>query len=265
MQDVNAQTLRNPRHLDILRIVNSRKQVAVTELTTRLSVSEVTVRKDLSLLEELGLLIRTRGGAMIAEDLDRLRPLHERSSVGLAEKDAIARAAADLVRDGDTVYIDAGTTCRHLARHIADRNIRVVTNSLEVLVELSDAPEIALFSIGGSLRREAGSFIGPIAIEGLRRFQLHVAFIGTTGVSWDGVLSSQNVLETEVKRAAIAAASRRILLADTAKFGVEAFSVFARKEDVDLLVTNDTEQHNNRIRAIGWEVTFVTPQSAAGD
>lgn len=249
---------RNPRHDAILAILGVRRSVSVGELTERLSVSEVTVRKDLSLLEDGGHLVRTRGGAAIAEDRTVLRPVQIRRRESIPIKRRIAVRAAGLVRDGETVFVDSGTTCALLAEQLRDRDLCVVTNSIDVVTVLRDAEGIQLYAIGGSFRREAGSFIGPTAIENLARFHFDTAFIGTAGISESGVLSSQNVNEAEVKRAAMAAAGRRVLLCDASKFGARAFSTFAGPDDIELIVMDENPVVHQALRSLGME-TIVAP------
>jgi len=226
------------RHEDILRILELRERVSVAELTERLGVSEVTVRKDLSLLEEHGHLVRTRGGARLAQDRARVEPIERRLQASADAKSAIGRYASRLVREGETLYLDSGSTCLALARAIRRMDLRVVTNSLDVLNELADSPSTVLYAIGGSFRRDARSYIGPLAVEAIRRFHFDRAFLGTSGLSTDGVFSAQNAIESEVKRAAIAQAARTIVLTDSSKIGQTAFAIFARPEQVHMVVTD---------------------------
>ena len=247
----------SPRHDEILQILARLKKVTVGELTERLGVSEVTVRKDLTLLEEQGKLLRTHGGAKLAQDENLLRTLTVRQRENIAEKQAIARRASELISPGETVYIDAGSTCAVLARELRGMELRVVTNSIDVIVELSEAEQISLFSVGGSYRREAGAFIGPVAVNNLQNFQIQTAFLGTTGFSRDGVFTSQNVIETTLKNTALSVSSRRIILANSSKYNNRAFSVFARPDDVDVLVTDSRFEEADRFVSLGIEVVLV--------
>ena len=226
-------------------------------LTERLEVSEVTIRKDLTLLEEQGRLLRTHGGAVLAEDLDRLRTIRVRRDEHAAEKAAIARKARELVREEDTLFLDAGSTCAWLAREIRGMSLHVVTNSLEVMVELAEAPGIQLYALGGSFRREAGSFVGPVATEALGKFQIGTCFLGVTGISNDGRFSSQNTVEAQLKRQATESAARRVILADRSKYGVSAFSVFASAESIDILVTDRGFPEPGVISDLGIEVVLA--------
>ena len=244
----------NPRHDNILRIISRLRQVTVGELTERTGVSEVTIRKDLTLLEEMGYVVRSHGGAQLAEDLPVTRDIAARRVEQVAEKERIAEAAFRLINDGDTIYLDSGSTCEALSRLLAPMSLRVVTNSIAVMNTLSSADGIALFSIGGSYRREAGSFLGPLAVENASGFQIETCFIGATGISDRGVFSSQNILESQLKAAVLRTSARRVVLADTSKFKTSAFSVFARVGDVDVVVVDHEFDGTERLRSLGIEV-----------
>ncbi|NBF40025.1 MAG: DeoR family transcriptional regulator [Spirochaetes bacterium] len=256
--------MRNPRHDDILRILQARKRISVGELTSRLSVSEVTIRKDLALLEDMGLLTRTHGGAALAEDREHRRALVVRRRENVEGKALIARAAAELVEEGETVYIDAGSTCALLAENLADRTLRVVTNSIDAVATLADAPSVALFSVGGSYRKEAGSFIGPLAVAALEGMHISTAFLGTSGFTADGVFSSQNTIESELKKQVIRRAGRTVLVVDRTKFGRTAFAVFACADEVDLVVTDTAAGEIPELDDLGVEVLHAREPSAPG-
>jgi DeoR/GlpR family transcriptional regulator of sugar metabolism len=227
-----------PRHDEILNIISRLRNVSVQELTERLNVSEVTIRKDLTFLEEMGSVIRTHGGAKLAEDRALLRNLRTRMQEHQQAKRAVAERARELVNEGDTIYIDSGSTCYCLAEWIKGMTLRVLTNSIDVMAALADDPAVSLFSIGGSYRKEAGSFLGPIAEENVRRFQIETCFIGATGISEDGAMASQNVFESQLKRQVMEISQRKVILADSSKYLTGAFSVFARADEIDLLITD---------------------------
>jgi DeoR/GlpR family transcriptional regulator of sugar metabolism len=252
----------NERYEAILKMLDRLKKVSVQDLTQRFGVSEVTIRKDLSFLEERGKLVRIHGGAMLAEDEGRLRTIAIRQSEHTAEKTAISRKARELIRPGETVFIDAGSTCAALARAIRDMELRVVTNSLDAVLELVDSRGISLFSTGGSFRPEVCSFIGPGAMETIRSIQIDTCFMGTTGFSRDGVFSSQNVIESQLKAAVIRASRRAVMLSDHSKYGSTAFSVFARAEDIDVLVTDSAFAERESVAALGIELVLAEVEPA---
>ncbi len=244
------------RQEEILKILSNRGKLSVQEFTARLGVSEVTVRKDLSILEEMGFLVRTRGGATLAADKNLIRPYTVRRKEHLDAKKAIARKAREFIREGDTIYLDSGSTAVSLASLLRDMSLRVVTNSVDIVLALADSPGVAAYCIGGSYRKDAGSFIGPIALESLKNFQIDTCFMGATGFSSEGLFSSQNILESEVKKQAMRVSRRRIMLVDGSKYGIAAFSVFARPEDVNVLITDAAFKDAETFRALGIEVLF---------
>jgi DeoR/GlpR family transcriptional regulator of sugar metabolism len=158
------------------------------------------------------------------------------------------------VSEDDTIYIDSGSTCTVFAGKLLDMNLRVVTNSLDVMQTVADAPGISLISIGGSYRKEASSFIGPIAMQTLKSLQISTCFIGTTGLSPAGVFSSQNVLEADLKARVLSISKRRVVLADAGKFAKDAFAVFARPGGVDVLVTDRWVDGMKELKELGIEV-----------
>ena len=244
----------NERYNEILKILTKIKKITVQELTERLKVSEVTIRKDLSNLEAQGKILRTHGGAVLAEDIDQHNTLNIRIKRNIEKKIAIAKKARELVREDDTIYIDAGSTCYKFAQEIRDMNLRVVTNSLDVILELSQFPNISLFTLGGSFRSDARSFIGPIAINSLKNFQISTCFLGTSGISREGNFSSQNTIEAELKSAVIHASNRKIILADNTKYGISAFSIFAKPDDVDIFITDSGIKDFENLKSLEIEI-----------
>ena len=228
------------RHEKILKTIELLRTVSVQDLKERLDVSEVTIRKDLAFLEDQGLILRTHGGARLAQDVHRMRNLNIRERENPETKRIIARRAARLIQEGDTIYLDSGSTCQALAEEIRDdeRSVRVITNALPIMNILANTESVSLYTIGGSFRREAGSFVGPLSLANLGDYQIETGFVGATGFDTDGTFSSQNVIESQLKQAVLAASKRRVILADSTKAGVRAFSVFARPEDVDILITD---------------------------
>lgn len=238
----------------IISLISRKRNVSVAELKKRLQVSEVTIRKYLDALESEGIIVRTHGGAMMAEDRTSLRTVSMREETRVEEKRAIARAARSLITEGDTVFLDSGTTCRLIAREIRDMNLQVLTNSLDVMIELSEAESISLFCLGGTFRREARTFIGAAAAESLRDLRIAICFLGASGFSIEGLFYSQNLVESQLKRQVLTSSKRRAVAADSSKLGIEAFSIFARPGDVDLLIVDAPFSATANLAALGIEV-----------
>jgi DeoR/GlpR family transcriptional regulator of sugar metabolism len=244
------------RHDEILTILTRRRSISVQELTERFGVSEVTIRKDLTILEEQGYLIRIHGGARLAQDQTHLRTIRSRQAEHTEEKKRIAAAARQLISEGETILIDAGTTCAALAREVREMNIRVVTNSLSVMAELADSASISLHSVGGSYRMDGGCFIGPAAEAAMDHYRIDICFIGTPAFTAEGIFSSQNMIEANFKRRALSASQRRVVLADCSKFEKETFAVFGRADDIDVLVIDAPDERILALRELGIEIVW---------
>jgi DeoR/GlpR family transcriptional regulator of sugar metabolism len=249
------------RRQTITTILKKRGSLRVTEMSDRLGVSEVTLRKDLATLEEMGVLERTHGGAVLADQTDVGGLLSTRKRNASEAKHGIAHAARGLVNHGETVFIDSGSTCAELARLIVDMELRVVSNALDVLVLLADRPGIALHATGGAFRHHAGSFIGHDAEEAVAKMHFDHAFLGATGVSPDGRFSSQNSIEAQLKRRVVASATTSVVLADASKLGRNAFSEFATMSEVDILITDAAadEETVAAFRTEGMDVIVAAP------
>lgn len=247
----------NPRLDTILNLIHTYRQISVSDLTERLGVSQVTIRKDLTRLEEQGLIIRSHGGASLAQTVNPLPPVNSRRETFYEEKNRITARAMELIREDDSVCIDAGATNQLLAEKIRNLPIRVISNSLDILNHLALSRDVTVTAIGGNFRSSAGSFIGPIAEDAVNQLQFDIAFIGATGMTLDGDFLTQNAIEGRLKRAMLKAARRKVILADSSKFEARAFSKFANTELVDILITDVGFNHVKRFRAMGIEVITV--------
>jgi DeoR family galactitol utilization operon repressor len=198
----------------ILDSLLERGAISVTDLSRNLAVSEVTIRSDLKSMEERGLLSRVHGGAV--------PPVHphilERRRLRLEEKRCIAKAAAALVGHGDTIMIEAGTTAALVCRCLSGRrDVHVITNSALAFAAAKTNPTLRITLCGGEYRSSTESFVGPIAAETIRRFNVRFAFIGTDGFAKQGITT--NLLEGgEVIKVMKERAEEIILLADSDKF-----------------------------------------------
>ncbi|HOV62662.1 MAG TPA: DeoR/GlpR family DNA-binding transcription regulator [Spirochaetia bacterium] len=247
----------NSRHDEIIKIISRLKKVTVQELTERLHVSEATIRKDLTILEDMAIITRTHGGAMLAEDVNNFPSLKNRKEVRLPEKLAIVERAKELISDGDTIYIDSGTTCELMARVIKGMNIRVICHSVGALAELIEAPGMSIIMLGGNFRPDGASFIGPMAVENIKRFQIETCFLGAAAFTEEGIFMSQNMIEAQLKAETLKVSRRRIILCDSSKYGKPAFSVFARPGDIDVLITDRGFPDKKRFEAFDMEVITV--------
>jgi DeoR/GlpR family transcriptional regulator of sugar metabolism len=224
------------RHELILLTLRTEGSATIGGLAESLGVSLATIRRDLVQLDEEGLLKRVYGGAASIEDHDE--PFAEVAHVRVGEKDAIAQRCAELVRDGETVLLDIGTTAHRVARQLHGRTLTVITSSLAVVDELEDEETIQLVLLGGVLRRDYRSLVGFLTEDNLRQVHADWLFLGTSGVRPDGQVMDTTVVEVPVKRAMIAASDHVVLVADVGKFPGTGMSRVCGPQEIDTVVTN---------------------------
>jgi DeoR/GlpR family transcriptional regulator of sugar metabolism len=223
------------RRQAILRAVRS-GTAHVSALADEFGVSEMTVRRDLEALARDGKLERVRGGAV---NVESERPFSEIAVERLEAKDRIGRAAAALVEDGQTVMLDIGTTTLQVARHLRGRSLTVITTNLAAYEELLPEPEIELVLPGGVVRRNYRSLVGMFAEDTLHRLRADIAFLGTSGIDADLGVWDTTMVEVPIKRAMIAASQRTVLLADAAKFDMDAMVRICEASELDAIVTDE--------------------------
>lgn len=223
------------REQTILKLLSERGSLAVSQVSRELGVSEVTVRSDLKELEERGYLVRSRGGAYPAMH----QSIIERQLLRVEEKNRIARAAAELVRDGDSILIEAGTTTALVARYLlGKRDIKVVTNSTLVFSYARLNPALQITLTGGEFRRETESMVGPVALKNLSALNVRLAFVGTDGFSIEKGMTTQLFEGGEIVKAMRECAERTYLLADSSKYGKTGFVNVLGLAEVDGVITD---------------------------
>ncbi|WP_416966144.1 DeoR/GlpR family DNA-binding transcription regulator [Streptomyces sp. Agncl-13] len=227
------------RQQEILRLARDGGRVDVVSLAEEFQVTAETIRRDLKALDRAGLVRRVHGGAIPAGRLDFEPDLAERESTAADEKDRIAKAAlAELPMQG-TVILDAGTTVARLAGIIPlEAELTVVTHSLPIAARLADHPGMQLHLVGGRVRHRTRAAVDAWALRAYSEIRADVVFVAANGFSAGHGLTTPDLAEAAVKRAAITAARRVVLLADSAKHGQEHFARFGALSDVDLLITD---------------------------
>ena len=210
---------RNDRDQYVLDVLARDGSLSVVALAKDLGVSEVTVRSILRSLEARGLLMRTWGGARPTS----IQNVLERAPLFQDQKDRIARAAAELVVDFDTVFIEAGTTTAQVVRHLAGRTgVQIVTNSTLVFTYARQNPDIEVILTGGRFHRESESLVGPVAVKGIQGFNARIAFVGTDGFSERGI-TTHFAEGAEIIAAMSTHAEETWLLADSSKYARTGF------------------------------------------
>lgn len=227
------------RQQEILRLARDGGRVDVVSLAEEFQVTAETIRRDLKALDRAGLLRRVHGGAIPVGRLDFEPDLAERESTAAGEKDRIAKAAlAELPAEG-TLILDAGTTVARLAAALPlEAELTVVTHSLPIAARLADHPGVQLHLVGGRVRTRTRAAVDAWALRAYGEIRADVLFLAANGFSVEHGLTTPDLAEAAVKRAAIAAARRVVLLADSTKHGQEHFARFGGLNDVDLLITD---------------------------
>ncbi|EFG05348.1 DeoR-family transcriptional regulator [Streptomyces clavuligerus] len=242
--------LAEQRRALILDEVRRRGGVRVNELTRKLHVSDMTVRRDLDALARQGVVEKVHGGAVPVAEASTHEPGFEaKSALELSAKEDIARAAARLVAPGSAVALSGGTTTYALAHHLLDvPDLTVVTNSVRVADVFHAAqrpgvvgvprPGAATVVLTGGVRTPSDSLVGPVADQAIRTLHFDVLFLGVHGISVEAGLSTPNLAEAETNRRFVRAARRVVVVADHTKWGTVGLSSFARLDEVDTLVTD---------------------------
>ncbi|MBT3291651.1 MAG: DeoR/GlpR transcriptional regulator [Victivallales bacterium] len=231
------------RERRILQLLKGQRVVSVTELSRELGVSVATVRRDIQGLDERGLLVRVRGGAMMVGD-SRAEPLFsDKEGKQTAEKERIAHLALSLVEDHDSIYLDGGSTVLALARLLDERNdLTIVTNSLMAAAELMQSRHRVIL-VGGEFRAISRTLVGPLTVPIISSLNVDKAFMGTIGFAVADGLTTTDPSEAFTKTEIMKRSRRVILLADHTKLGTCSL---ARSEgSIDLLITDriDPELH----------------------
>lgn len=227
------------RRNDILERLQEEKRVVVSELSAAYNVSEETIRRDLEKLENDGLVVKSYGGAVLKEQSFFDLPFNIRKKQRVAEKQKIARLIADMVRDGEALMLDASSTDVYIARALKEKKkLTVITNSVEVIVELFDVPEWTVISTGGVSREKSFALVGPRTDEVLSSYHVDKAIISCKGVDLENGVTDSDEQDASSKRMMLYAAKERILAADHSKFGNTAFTKVAEWADITRFVTD---------------------------
>ena len=227
------------RHNYILNLLREHGFVSVSDLSTQLDVSDVTIRRDLRALEERRFLFRTHGGATVANHVVRDRPVSEKAGHYADEKRRIGEAAAQLIEAHDAVMLASGTTMIEVARHLQPTpHLTVVTNAVNVALELTRLRDVDVYMLGGAVRLTSTSVVGPAAEDMLRHFACRKLFLGVDGIDFEYGLTTSNAPEAHLNAAMIRAARQTIVVTDSSKFGLRSFGRIADLSDIDRVITD---------------------------
>jgi DeoR/GlpR family transcriptional regulator of sugar metabolism len=237
------------RQQAILDLVRALGAVRVVDLVRQFGVSDMTIRRDLEVLSDRGLVAKVHGGATTRGAGSTEEPgFDTKSERQRAEKEAIARRAADMVEPGTAVALSAGTTTWTLAHHLVHTpGLTVVTNSVRVaeVFHRSGRPDQTVVLTGG-IRTPSYALVGPVAVAAVRLLNVDLLFLGVHGMSMHAGFTTPNLMEADTDRALVATARRLVVLADHTKWGTIGISTIARLEDAGALITDPGLAHDAR-------------------
>lgn len=253
------------RRSAILQQVRSDSSVNVSELSRKFGVSEVTIRKDLKILKERKLLVRVHGGAIMSvhasNDESEERNINFKRLVNSREKEAIGRAAAAHIKEGDTILIDSGTTALEVVRNL-DRfhDLTIITNSVTALMEALKYKRFKVIMLGGSVRESSNSTVGPLAESNLKLFYCDKLFLGVDSFSVEAGLSTPSVEEASTNQVMISRAREVIAVFDSSKVNKRAFAYITSADKIHTVITDNhlPSSIKNQLRSMKVNVEMVS-------
>lgn len=223
----------------ILEKLQDEKKVVVSELSTLFDVSEETIRRDLDKLDKEGLAIKSYGGAVLNENTSLDMPFNVRKKRNMKGKKIIGDIINDLVQEGEHIIVDPSTTAVAIVKALKNRKkLTVITNSIEVLIELSDVSGWDIISTGGTLKENYLALVGPKATDVIKSFNADKVILSCKGLDIDKGITDSNEMFSQVKQTMLKSASMRILAADYTKFNKVAFSTISDFDNIDMVVTD---------------------------
>ncbi|GAA0753438.1 DeoR/GlpR family DNA-binding transcription regulator [Psychroflexus lacisalsi] len=248
------------RHQAILELLEKETYVSVAHLCDLFEVSAVTIRKDLKLLEDKGLLFRTHGGATIQNPYINDRHVSEKEKLNVKEKEAIAEAAIQLIKPNDSIMIASGTTMQMLAKAIhIEEHLNITTSSLNVALELTNSPYYDILQLGGNVRHSSSSVTGHFSHSLLENISCNLLFLGVDGIDVDHGCTTTSLEEAILNKKMIESAQKIIVLADSSKFNRKGFGKICAISDIHHIITDSGISNTvaKEIKSMGIHLTVV--------
>ena len=252
--------LNEERRRLIVEMLHREGRVLVRQLARHFHTSQITIRKDLEFLDTQGVIQRTHGGALPVQSGALLDPtLREKENLHREEKLRIARAAAQMVEEGQSVLLDSGTTTTAIARALKDiKKLVVITNAINIAAELAGT-DIEVIVTGGMLRKNSFSLVGPVAEQAVRQLSADILFLGVDGFDTKLGLFTPNVFEAQVNRVMVQVSRKTVAVCDASKFGRRSLCNIMPLTGVDTVITgkNISKQDLQALRDAGIRTTLV--------
>lgn len=223
----------------ILEKLQDEKKVVVSELSALFDVSEETIRRDLDKLDKEGLATKSYGGAVLNENTSLDMPFNVRKKRNMKGKQMIAEIVSGLIQEGEHIIVDPSTTAVSIVKALKNRKrLTVITNSIEVLVELSDVSGWDIISTGGTMRENYLALVGPKATDVIKSFYADKVILSCKGIDMDKGITDANEMFSQVKQVMLRSAGQKILVVDHTKFNNVAFSRICELSSIDMVVTD---------------------------
>jgi DeoR family transcriptional regulator of aga operon len=248
------------RRAKIIEELQQNGKVDVSSLSHMYGVSEVTIRNDLIQLEQKGMLIRTRGGALRQESVSTDFALSEKRRRYLREKQLIGKKAAEFVKNGETIIFDSGTTTMEVARNLSGySDLTVLTNALNIAASLTGISSCRVIMLGGMLRIKSLSLVGTQAEENLRNYSCDKLYLGVDGIDSSYGLTTPNIEEAHLNRIMIDVVKEVIIVTDSSKFQRRSFAFIAPIDVVQTVITDEgiPEEEHKILKDMGIRVILV--------
>ncbi|MBQ7210915.1 MAG: DeoR/GlpR transcriptional regulator [Paludibacteraceae bacterium] len=246
----------------ILRLLESNEEVSVSTMSRETGISEVTIRKDLNALQERNLLVRTRGGAVKrpVENLNEDTAITKKRMFNYLEKERIGIEASRMIKNGDFIMLDSGTTTMEIARHLDHiEHLDIMTNALNIATELMRYRRFNVIMLGGNVRLNSHSTVGPLALSILRNFSGYKLFLGVDSFSIESGVSTPSLEEALLNQQMIQQAGQVIAVFDSSKFNKRSYVHIAELSQINSIVTDTgiPVGMRSKLKAAGIEVRVV--------
>lgn len=226
----------------IKKYIEENGMVTLSELELMFpNISSMTLRRDLEKLEQLGDIVRTRGGAKSITHLSRIKEelYSTRASESVTEKNSIAKKALELIQEGRSIFLDSGTTTMYLSQHITNQKLFISTSAPNIALECVKNPNASVYIIGGNLSRDNLSLSGMNALDFFKNINIDIAFMAASGFTAQNGFTCGNFNESQIKKHVVSKAAKVVMLMDSSKIGKSMPFSFSKISDVDLVITDE--------------------------
>lgn len=236
------------RYENIINYLNKYGRVKVKDLSEKFKVTEDCIRKDLRVLENQGVLKRVYGGAILQREHSDIKPIDERKNINIDNKKQIADNAVSLIKPDEVIFLDTSTTNLEIAKNLLKKNLKltVITNMLEIVLELKKSSDIRVICIGGEFNKEVGAIIGSAANNYISQFTFDKSFVGVCGINEEsGAISTVNLEDGNTKKTIIQCSNKSYLAMEKEKFHYDEFFKFAHLSDITGIITEEDIIYKN--------------------